>query len=162
MGIDANESMSGNAPRSLRRFMSDVGLHDAISFTNPGRTRGKTMKHGESEASEHILATGGVLPFILGARELNYDYTYVAGHPSLFTDINGALLSQYYTHFCNEQGHNLKYKEKIACQEYISILEKFCKLNPIHARVTALSSVVPLSWTTTHTRKIKNLDSHIK
>jgi hypothetical protein len=44
MGIDVNDSMAGNGPRSLRRFMSDVGLHDAIVFANPGKKRGKTMK----------------------------------------------------------------------------------------------------------------------
>jgi hypothetical protein len=38
LGIDANESMAGNTPRSLRRFMSDVGLHDAIAYANPGKT----------------------------------------------------------------------------------------------------------------------------
>jgi hypothetical protein len=67
MGIVANESMTGNGPRSLRRFMSDVGLHDAIAFASPGRTRGKIMKHRGSEANDHILATGGVLPFIISA-----------------------------------------------------------------------------------------------
>jgi hypothetical protein len=139
MGIDTNESMTVNAPRSLRRFMSDVGLHDAIAFPNPGRTRGKTMKHGVSEANDHILATGGVLPFILSAGELGYDYTCVTEHPSLFIDIDGALLSQDFTQFCNYQGRNLKYNDKIACQVYISILEKLCKLNRIHERAAALS-----------------------
>jgi hypothetical protein len=161
MGIDANESMTGNSPRSLRRFMSDVGLHDAIAFANPGRMRGKTMKHGGSEANDHILATRGVLPFILGTGELEYDYTYIADHPSLFIDIYGTLLSQDFTYFCNDQGRNLKYNDKIACQEYISILEKLCKQNRIHERATDLSSVEPDQWTTTHTCKLNNIDSHI-
>jgi hypothetical protein len=137
--------------------MSDVGLHDAIAFANPGRTRGKTMRHGGSESNDHILATVGVLPFIIGAGELEYDYTYVADHPSLFIDINGSLLSQDFTHFCNDQGLNLKYNDKIACQQYIAILEKLCKENRIHERATALNLIEPLLWTTTHTLKLNNL-----
>jgi hypothetical protein len=43
MGIDANESMTRNSPRSLRRLMSDLSLHDAIAFANTGQTRSKTM-----------------------------------------------------------------------------------------------------------------------
>jgi hypothetical protein len=50
-------------------------------IANPGRMRGKTMKNGGSEANDHILATGGVLPFILGDGELKYDYTYITDHP---------------------------------------------------------------------------------
>jgi hypothetical protein len=161
MGIDANESMTGNGPRSLRRFMSDVGLHDAIAFANPGRTRGKTMKHSGTEANDHILATGGVLPFIIGAGELEYDYTYIADHPSLFIDIDGSLLSQDFTHFCNDQGRNLKYNDKIACQKYIATLEKLCTDNRIHERATALSLIEPLQWTASHTLKLNNLDNHI-
>jgi hypothetical protein len=73
MGADANESMTGNGPRSLRRLMSDLGLHDAIAFANPGQTRIKTMKAGGSETNDHILVTNGVLKFILGAGELHFD-----------------------------------------------------------------------------------------
>jgi hypothetical protein len=120
LGIDANESMAGNTPRSLRRFMSDVGLHDAIAYANPEKTRGKTMKSGGSETNDHILKTGGVLPFITGAGELEYDYTYFADHPSLFLDIDGALLSQDFTHFGNAQCRNLKYNDKTACQDYFT------------------------------------------
>jgi hypothetical protein len=91
--IDANKSMVGNAPRSLRRLMSDVGLHDTIAYANPGKTWGKTMKSGGSETNAHILATGGVLPFITDAGQLEYDYTYFTDHPSLFLNIDGALLT---------------------------------------------------------------------
>jgi hypothetical protein len=161
MGIDANESMAVNGPRSLRRFTSDVGLHDAIAFTNPGRTRNKTMKNGGSEANDHILATGGVLPFIIGSGELEYDYTYIVDHPSLFIDIDGALLSQDFTHFCNDQGRNLEYNDNTACQEYITILETLCKQNRIHEHAADLSSVETDKWTPTPTHKLNNLDSHI-
>jgi hypothetical protein len=160
-GIDVNEIIAGNAPRSLRRFMSDIGLHDAIAYANPGTTREKTMKSSGSETNDHILATGGVLPFITGARELEYDYTYFADHPSLFLDIEWALLSQDFTHFCNNQGRNLKYNDKTACQAYVTLIEKLFDLNTIHERTTNLCAIHPEEWRPSDTRKLNNLDAHI-
>jgi hypothetical protein len=151
MGIDANESMKGNGPRSLRRFMSDVGLHDAIAYANPGQTRAKTMKEGRSEAVDHILATGGVLGFILAAGELHYDHTYVADHPPLFCDVDGAILSGDFTHFTKEQGGNLRYKDKAAVAKYNDLLEKLCEENAVHERADRLCAVSAADWTPHHT-----------
>jgi hypothetical protein len=66
------------------------------------------MKTSNSETNNHILATNGVLKFILGAGELHFDVTYAADHPSLFLDVNGAMLSQDFTHFCNNGGRNVR------------------------------------------------------
>jgi hypothetical protein len=161
MGINANESMKGNGPRSLRRFMSDVGLHDAIAYANPGQTRAKTMKEGGSEAVDHILATCGVLGFILAAGELHYDYTYVSDHPSLFCDVDGAILSGDFTHFTKEQGRNLRYKDKAAVAKYNDLLEKLCEENSVHERADRLCAVSAADWTPHHTLKLNNLDGHI-
>jgi hypothetical protein len=161
MGIDANESMKGNGPRSLRRFMSDVGMHDAIAYANPGQTRAKTMKKGGSEAVDHILATSGVLGFILAAGELHYDYTYVSDHPSLFCDVDGAILSGDFTHFSKEQGRNLHYKDKAAVVKYNDLLEKLCEENPIHEITDKLCAVSAEDWTPHQTLKLNNLDRHI-
>jgi hypothetical protein len=138
MGIDANKSIKGNGPRSLRRFMSDVGQHDVITYTNPGQTRAKKMKKGGSEAVDHILATGGVLGFILAAGELHYDYTYVADHPSLFCDVDGAILSGDFTYFSKEQIRNLHYKDNAVVVKYNELLEKISEENSIHARADKL------------------------
>jgi hypothetical protein len=161
MGIDANKSMKGNRPRSLRRFMSDVGMHDAIAYANPGQTGANTVKKGGSEAVDHILATGGVLGFILAAGELNYDYTYVSDHPSLFCDVDGAILSGDFTHFSKEQGRNLHYKDKAAVVKYNDLLEKLCEENSIHERTYKLFTVSTEDWAPHHTLKLNNLDRNI-
>jgi hypothetical protein len=161
MGIDANESMKGNGPRSLPRFMSDVGLHDAVAYANPGQIRAKTMKEGGSEVIDHILATSGVLGFILAAGELHYDYTYVADHPSLFCDVDGAILSGDFTHFIKEQGRNLHYKDKAAVAKYNDLLEKLCEENYIHEITDNLCAVSAEDWTLHHTLKLNNLYRHI-
>jgi uncharacterized Zn-finger protein len=122
MGINASENMSGNNLRSIRRLMSDLGLHDAIALENKGQTGGETMKTGGSETNDHILVTTGVLNFICSTGELQYDTTYIADHPSLFLDINSAMLSQDFTHFCNNGSRNIISNNKIACHKCMSIL----------------------------------------
>jgi hypothetical protein len=141
--------------------MSDVRLHDAIAYANTGKTRGKTTKSGGSETNDHILETGGVLPFITGAGELEYNYTYFADHPSLFLDIDGALLSQDFTHFGNAQGRNLKCNDKIAYQAFVTQIEKLFDLNTIQERTTNLCAIKPEKWRPSDTRKLNNLDAHI-
>jgi hypothetical protein len=141
--------------------MSDVGMHDAIAYANPGQTRAKTMKKGGSEAVDHILATGGVLGFILAAGEIHYDYTYVSDHPSLFCDVDGAILSGDFTHFSKEQGRKLHYKDKVAVAKYNNLLEKLCEENSINERTDKLCTVSAKDWTPHHTLKLNNLDRHI-
>jgi hypothetical protein len=161
MGIDANESMAGKNPHSLRRLMSDLGLHDAIAYANPGQTRGKTMKTGGTETNDHILVTTGVLKFIRSAGELQYDTTYISDHTSLFLDIDGAMLSQDFTHFCNSGNRNIRSNDKKACNKYVTILEKLCKQNAIFARMDKLSKVHPTQWTPNHTTRNNNTDAHL-
>jgi hypothetical protein len=119
------------------------------------------MKSVGSETNDHILATGGVPPFITGAGELEYDYTYLADHPSLFLDIDRALLSQDFTHFGNDQSRNLKYNDKTAFQAYVTHIEKLFNLNTIHERTTNLCAIKPNKWRPSDTRKLNNLDAHI-
>jgi hypothetical protein len=153
--------MSGNNPRSLRRLMSDLGLHDAIAFDNPGQTRGETMKTGGTETNDHILITTGVLKSIRSAGELQYDTTYIADHPSLFLNIDGAMLSQNFTHFCNSGSRNIRSNDKKACNKYVAILEKLCKQNAIFTRMDKLLKIHPTKWTPNHTVRLNNADAHL-
>jgi hypothetical protein len=119
------------------------------------------MKEGRSESVDHILETGGVLGFILAAGELHYDYTYVVDHPSLFCDVDSAILSGDFTHLSKEQGRNLHYKDKVAVAKYNDLLEKLCEENSVHERADKLCVVSAADWTPHHTLKLNNLDGHI-
>jgi hypothetical protein len=161
MGIDANESMAGNKPRSLRRLMSDLGLHDAIVYANPGQTQGKTMKTGGTEKNDHIQITTGAFKLIRSAEELQYDTTYIADHPSLFLNIDGAMLSRDFTHFCNSGNRNIRSNDKKECRKHVTILEKLCKQNAIFAWMDKLSKVHLTQWTPNHNKRLNNTDAHL-
>jgi hypothetical protein len=38
LGIDANESIINTGPKSIRAAVSNLGLHGALEYTNPGQT----------------------------------------------------------------------------------------------------------------------------
>jgi hypothetical protein len=141
--------------------MSNLGLHDAIAFANPGQKRSKTMKTGGSETNDHIVVINRVLKFILRAGELHFDVTYVADHLSPFLDVDGAMLSQDFTHFCNNGGRIVHYSEKVACPKYVTILEKLCNENAIFTRMEKLTNVDPKNWTPHHTTLLNNADAHL-
>jgi hypothetical protein len=81
--------------------------------------------------------------------------------PSLFLDVDGAMLSQDFTHFCKNEGQNFRYSDKAACRKYINLLEKLCDDNSIFNRVDKLHKKNPEDWTPHQTSALNNVDSHI-
>jgi hypothetical protein len=71
------------------------------------------------------------------------------------------MLSQDFTHFCNNGGRNVRYSDKVACIKYITLLEKLCTDNSIFSRVDKLYNVNPADWTPRHTATLNNDDAHI-
>jgi hypothetical protein len=161
LGIDANESMMHTGPKSIRATISDLGLHDALEYANPGQTRDPTMNTG-SEVIDGIYCTAGVLQFIKQAGEFEMNEGFQSDHPALFLDINAiGLLSNDFSSIFNAPGRRLQIQDKTSVTNYIAELTTQFKHNHIEQRCDTLSAIPANEWTTNHTKKYNNLDNHI-
>jgi hypothetical protein len=116
LGIDTNESTLNTGPKSIRSTVSDLGLHDALEYANPGQTRAPTMDNG-SEVIARIYCTAGVLQFIKQAGEFEMNEVFQSDHPSLFLDIDAiGLLSNDFSSVFNAPGRRLHSKTKTVSQ----------------------------------------------
>jgi hypothetical protein len=161
LGIDANESITNTGPKSIRAIVSDLGLHDALEYANPGQTRAPTMDNG-SEVIDGIYCTAGVLQFIKQAGEFEMNEGFQSDHPALFLDIDATgLLSNDFSAVFNSPGRRLQLQDKDSVTKYIKELTAQFGHNQIEKRCAALSKVPATEWTPSHTTKYNNLDGHI-
>jgi hypothetical protein len=143
--------------------MADLGLFDALEYTNPGLTRQSTMQNG-TDTIDYLLITHGLKKNVIQVGEMARNETNTADHPALFPDLKGKdALSNDFDMIYNlgQNQRKLWFKDKKVLHEYIKIIEQLFEDNCIHKRLNALNTVQPEQWTNIHSTKYYALDQHI-
>jgi hypothetical protein len=165
LSLDANEDMSETTANSLRVLMTDLGLHDALEYANPGLERTSTMK-GKRRVIDYIFITQGLMEWTKQAGDLATGENGMDNddHPSWYLDLDArGILSTNFTIIYNmgQNQRKLWFTEKVAVNLYVKILLQLCKDNEIEKRMNKLNTIKTQAWSPENSRTYNKLDQHI-